>query len=927
MSGSENRNNTVWDEDTLRYIAIPAAGLAAVWWSVSGALWLGRGLAGGGWVWPGPWLTARAAVGGLTARIDEWMLLNTDTVAFTAPMWFWSFAALLLGTSAAVLLLGWQAFSLIGVSDDSPQARERKAKKRKLDKDQRAAANSTRARTWPIPGPYEPGKRPGPGVLIGDVRGRPAVSKARTPVLVVGPTGSGKTRGFIGPNLAHWPGPVVATSVRMDLAELTVDYRDERGKSWGFDPSGRLWAAMKAIGIQPTVWDPVRLMRESLDPAADSILLATFLMSQTSAEGQGSQSIWATLAKQMTTRLLWLSRTFEADLAQVLDWVLDPSTLTEGIPDHERALLHRTDQLHLAKLTAMAKKDARIFDSITVTMEEVIESLRHTADNPTAPLLPVGLTTDGTSDTLYMTADHLSQNSHRPLFAAALRHLFHATETFGNSAQRLNLMVQQARHDAETAAGHIDTDVADDPLHRVVPDQGALADAFRRDGNLVPLFSLDEVANLAPLPDLPQITSTLRTEGQLITGIQAVSQLTATWKDNGDAMLANHPTRVQLGGSSDAASMRNIAELSGVEEVDAAAMRMIDPSQARVMLGTEVMFDIDLVDTSKWLDPKRKRSIDAALLPPDDIAPDPIPAAPAPPPTPPAAPPPAPPASPVPPPGSGPGPQPAPTPTAPRAAPEAPPSDVPWPAAPDGSEWLTEPPDRVPVGASSVGPSGELVADDATAAAFASVRAAGRRRPRSGARNAAASAHDPLDIDAARDAAHSRVQQAAQRRRTPRPSPVGARNGTHSHAEDHPDSSDYDLVEPIPLHPPRQPPQPSPETQPPPTGPTADHTPAAPPADPSPGPAGEPSPQPAPDATAAVAESMVRQLSDLVRPSRAELLRVGVFILSEATPAGTSPSQDHASKIAEMLTDEQAPLTAADLLDAFEQALDPGTPR
>ena len=893
MNGTDRGNQAGMSEDTVRWIVIPAAGLASAWWSISGALWLSRGLSGGGWVWPHPWTATRATIGGLTGRIDEWMLLNTDAVAFSAPLWFWSIAALLLCCTAALVLVCWQAVALVGVTDDSPQARERKSKQRKLDRDQRAAANATRARSWPIPGPYDPAKRPGPGVLIGQISGRPAVSKANTPVLVVGPTGSGKTRHIIAPNLAHWPGPVVATSVRMDLAELTVGYRADRGKVWGFDPSGRLWPAMRALGIRPTVWDPVRLLRTSLDPAADSILLATFLMSQTSAEGQGGQGIWATLAKQMTMRLLWLSRTFEADLAQVLDWVLDPATLTERIPKHEIANLPRTDQLHLAKLQAMAKKDARIFDSIIVTMEEVIESLRHTADHPEADLLPVGLTTDGTSDTLYMIADHLSQNSHRPLFAAALRHLFHATETHGNSAQRLNLMIQQARHDAETAAKYLDLDVAADPLHDAQPNPNGSEEPARREGLMRALFDLDEITNLAPLPDLPEITSTLRSEAQLITGIQAVSQLTAKWKENADSMLANHPTRVQLGGSADAGAMRQLAELSGDDDVDTASMRMIDPGHARVLLGTQVMFDIKLADTDKWIDPKRVMKIDVAAALPSEVGPDPqdTSKAPGPRPDPPADPTPAPPAEP--------------------AAPDAPDNAAP-PAQPEAIKWIPATPDRVTVGAAHVGPAGEHAPDDARVAAFAAVRDAGQRRPRRASHPAAAS-DDPLDLQAARDDAHGRLRGAAQQRRSARHAGAGPPNGMHSPVEVS-DDNDYDVAEPIPLRPQR--PESSAPPPKPPAEPPAPTTHAA-------TPEAAPSPEPEPDTSA----SARRHLSDVVRPSRAELLRVGVFVLAEATPQATTPSADHAAKIAEMLTDDDSPVTAADLLAAFAQGLDQGDPR
>ena len=909
------------NDESVRLLVIVGGGCAAVFGVMSTALWLSRAVAGGGWDWPSPATVAGATVGGLNGRVDEWMLVNTDTTAFVSPVWFWLLAVALFALAASAATLGWQAMLTLTASDDSPAERERKAKARKQTKQQRRAADSTRVKTWPIPPPYHPVRRPGPGVLLGRVRHRCSVSRENTPVLIIGPTGSGKTRNFGAPNLAHWPGPVVATSVKLDLAELTVNYRAEAGNVWGFDPSGRQWAGMRAMGITPTVWDPVRLLHESTQPEADSILLSTFLMSQTSAQGEGSQEIWAVLAKQVMQRLLCLSMPFKADLARVLEWILDPTVLTE-IEDEDLPRMTARDRLHLTKLRAMTRKDAKIFDSISVTMTEVAETLAHTAENPTAPLVPIGLTTDGTSDTLYLAADHMSQNSHKPLFAAVCRHLFHATESFTDSAQFLHLLLQAQESEQRTISSETgDSPSAEDPMLHATQDAPVVMPT-RSAATVRPLFCLDEMANLAPLKDMPQIMSTIRARAQVITLIQEISQLKAVWgQDGATAMITNHPTLVQLGGSGDASSMRALAELSGLDDAETSDMRMIDRDIARVVMGTQIAFEIDLIDADKWIDPKRvagsdieaeiEKLTEARSTDPAQQAP------PAAPPTPPASP-----AAPA-----GP-------PLAPRppsrdqaqawqpdaaaahagedfvaAASAALPATVP-PEPDDGlwppGEWHDAPPIHARGGGLRTAPPSvpaQAGQDEAALRARESVERSARRRTNrlDGA--------EPFHLDTARAAAARTVRRSRDRRRSPRL--VHAAVGDIQRCSEPADSrSDY---------------RPSPPDlqllgTPPPDDRPAGH-------DAQPHHASEPAPQPTSELAGAheqppppepvSAAAAAGPVNPLVAPSRSELLRVGAHMLTRTTPPGHSPEPRALDLVAETLSTAAETVTADDLRDTW----------
>ena len=610
---------SMFDEENLKWLLWPAAGITLVYSLLASAAWLSIGVVGGGAVWLSP-MQAIRALGAVVegGRIDVWILRNTTATAVAAPGWFWMILVLVATMASVGGLTAWHGTKAARSGDPSSPERKKARDDKKETKTQRKAIADTVARKWPIPPPYDPATNGGPGVLLGTagtITSKLCVAKYGTPVMVIGPTGSGKTRGVIGPNVANWPGPVVSTSVKLDDALLTLPHRVDRGAVTGFDPGGRLWDAMKTVGITPVVWDPVRLLQLSPDFEADALLLSTFLMSQTSARGSGPQDIWATLARHTMHRLLIIAVELGADLEELLGWVLSPKDQVVTPLKKVVDMLPPLTQKHLGKMNQLVQRDGKIFDSIAITMEEVSDSLDFTARNPDAPLVPTRITTDGGAGTLYLVADHLTQESHRPLFAACLRHLFHATETHTNNAQRLNMVLRAERDGAKAlskALQELYGDQADisDPLLQLK------AEAKASDGPVQPtrpLFALDELPNLAPLPDFPAIVSTIRTRAQVITGIQEASQLETKWGRDGDALLANHPTRMQFGGSGAALSMAQAAQVTGLAEADAADMRMLKRGKVRVTTGSAITFDLDVVKTDKWIDPKRTPDLDAAV--------------------------------------------------------------------------------------------------------------------------------------------------------------------------------------------------------------------------------------------------------------------------------------------------------------------------
>ena len=539
------------------WVWLAPAGFVAGWGAMAAALAAG-GWAAGDLVPPTPVVTVHTLWIAVSdgARLDEAWLLASDADAVAPAAYLWVIFAATLATTAAAASAAVQWWRAGRPTTLGAVSNERRPSRR------------FRSRRWPLRPPYTP-QQPGPGVLLGRERGRLTVARDGLPVLVVGPTGSGKTRHLIGPNVANWPGPVVATSVKTDLADYTAAHRASRGRCFGFDPGGALWPWMRSVGITPVVWDPIRLLAE--DPTHEHAkLLAQFLVSHSSAHDAGSQGIWSTLAGEVLASVLLIAADLDQPLNVALRWMIDVdgvffnnkknSEFAVAIRESPSGRLSDEAARALRDLRLMAQNDPRIWGSIEVTIREVTGALTNTAErHPDAELVPVDLTVHpDRRDTLFLVADHMTQSTYRSVFAAVVRHLFHITES-------------------------------------TQPDAGRLPDR--------PLFALDELANLARIEDLPEVLSTIRARAQVIVGIQEVSQLVSGWgRDKATTVVGNLPTKAILPGSSDSSALRRWADLSGDHDNYALdTWRTVKTGRARILAGNRDPFEIKLADPKRWM--------------------------------------------------------------------------------------------------------------------------------------------------------------------------------------------------------------------------------------------------------------------------------------------------------------------------------------
>jgi type IV secretory pathway TraG/TraD family ATPase VirD4 len=212
-------------------------------------------------------------------------------------------------------------------------------------------------------------------------------------VLVVGPTQSGKTTSLCAPVVAAWQGPVLAASVKGDLAAQTARARDALGRVQVVAP-GTPGSA---------VFDPVALARDA--PSARA--LARDLCHGTGAGAAGGdQEFWSSLAAKLLAPLLLAAHRGGGSVATVSGWV-----------DRREAVdaLGSLEGDEADALVASLARDDRTLGSVLATVEAALEPLVAGDDvvDPAALL-------DG-PNTCYLAAPLHDQRRYRPLFQGLVR--------------------------------------------------------------------------------------------------------------------------------------------------------------------------------------------------------------------------------------------------------------------------------------------------------------------------------------------------------------------------------------------------------------------------------------------------------------------------------------------------------------------------
>jgi type IV secretion system protein VirD4 len=339
-----------------------------------------------------------------------------------------------------------------------------------------------------------------PGALL--------ATEALHSVLVVGPTQSGKTTGLGVPAILEWRGPVIATSVKDDLAAATLSHRSERGPCWVFDPT-------RTSGLRPLAgWSPL----SGCPDWSAAQRLSSWLVEATPARsGMADGAFWyAAAAKQLAPFLLAAARGV-ASMADVVRW-----TNTNDFDEPGRILELSGEAAAGVALAACEARDPRIQSSVSTTLETVLAPFEDPIVAASTAASDVDLTTlIGGSGTLYLCGPSHEQHRVQGLFAA---------------------LVSSA---VSVAVGRVSDEAGplDPPL----------------------LLVLDEAANIAPVRDLDTLASTGAGLGvQLVTICQDLAQLSTRYgPDRARTIANNHRAKLLLSGVSDLTTLDLLSGLAG----------------------------------------------------------------------------------------------------------------------------------------------------------------------------------------------------------------------------------------------------------------------------------------------------------------------------------------------------------------------------
>jgi len=361
----------------------------------------------------------------------------------------------------------------------------------------------------------------GHGVYLGHSERGWCFVRPEQSVMILGPPRSGKTTSLIIPNVMASNGPVVSTSTTPDVLDATIDARTQLGDCFLFDPTE---SVARSTGLQPLRWSPLQGCTEWL-PALTMARSLVEVGSSGRGRAHGDGSHWTERAQALMAPLLHAAAIGGADMRTLLTWVdrrqaLPAQRILAGEPGQSTELARNlldgivaTDERELSGIWSTASGSLSGF--------RTHQSLAATADPDFDPARFVR-----SADTVYIAAPAHRQAMVAPMVVGLIDDIRHAT---------------YARSGADAAG------------QRVRPPV---------------VLALDEVANIAPIPDFPSMISEGGGQGLVtLACLQDLSQARSRWPDHADGFPSLFGTTVVLPGIGDVKTLEALSTLAGDVEI------------------------------------------------------------------------------------------------------------------------------------------------------------------------------------------------------------------------------------------------------------------------------------------------------------------------------------------------------------------------
>ena len=347
-------------------------------------------------------------------------------------------------------------------------------------------------------------------IYVGTGRHGWAWAGAQQSTLVLGPPRSGKTSSLVIPNILLFDGAVVSTSTKPDVMAATATSRQVDGWTFLYDPSGEVECPR---GVERVGWSPLTTAAQ-WDTA---VVTAEAMVSASRMHGvPAADQHWAERAGALLSTLLHAAALDHRGMGEVLSWIdrHNGADALEILDLRSGAGSPATDLL-----SGITTTDAREQSGIWSTASGVVSAYRTGAAMESTRMAPLDMPAfcDG-AHTLYVCSTGRYQRHFAPLVVALVG------------------------------------DVRDAAYER---DR-------REPGGAPTLLALDEVANIAPLPDLPSIVSEGAGQGLLVLAcLQDLSQARTRWGGAADGFLSLFGTTVVLRGIADTRTLGDLSSLAG----------------------------------------------------------------------------------------------------------------------------------------------------------------------------------------------------------------------------------------------------------------------------------------------------------------------------------------------------------------------------
>jgi type IV secretory pathway TraG/TraD family ATPase VirD4 len=357
--------------------------------------------------------------------------------------------------------------------------------------------------------------RNGPELYVGTT-GRGLVwAGPQQALLVLGPPRSGKTSSLVVPNVLAAPGPVLVTSTKPDVLQATMASRSQLGRCWLLDPSGTLQTPPGASVLR---WSPVAAAHSW----EEALVTARVMTAAARPHGSyGDSAHWTERAEALLAPLLHAAALANTGMRQVLTWALrhdahTPMAVLGAKGGGEASVAADV----LAGIAATEERErSGIFSTAAGTLAAYRSSRAlDLADQPNfdPSRFPEG------ADTVYVCGPARYQALMAPVVVAFLEQVRAATY-------------------AAAAGGR---------------------------PHLPVTLVLDEVANVAPLPDLPAMVSEGGGQGLLtLACLQDLSQARARWGQAAEGFFSLFGTKVLLPGIGDIKTLEAVSRLAGHVDV------------------------------------------------------------------------------------------------------------------------------------------------------------------------------------------------------------------------------------------------------------------------------------------------------------------------------------------------------------------------